>query len=620
MALSRTLVILFAIVFGLFAVPRWPLRSEPLVSAPMQEPAKVITILHTNDIHGHLMPWPGWEGTRRGQTHQRTLIPLIAASSGSGAASDDPMEDLIARLRAPFAPVMEARIGRALSLIARAQTIAAQEPEARNAESPADDLFADAIRETSGTELAFLPGLGYGVAIPPGDITAAQLRNLIPHDSAIWTMRMTGAQVREVLEQAIENFTAEDATKKVGGMIQVSGLRFTYDSKAPRGSRVLDVTVGARPLRENGRYRVATNALLAEGGHNYRPFTEAAERREMKGLDQYEVVRAWIARRGDVAPPATDRIMNKDAADPGSTTTTSMMLGMVTGARNRSRQRRTHLNGKVGDDMLMMDAIRGRRASIGNASVARAIGFLSLALLAMGSTVAAQRGAPAGGLHVYGPGGPLAPMKACAEQFARKTKIPVDVVGGPEAEWIDSAQRDADLVFGGAEYMLTAFDLRHPRFLDATTRVSLFDRAVGVLVRTGNPRQIRSLKDLTRNGIQIVDVNGAGQLGLWEDLAGRQGLIRDIQRNIRVSVETSADAIALWKAGPELDAWITYESWHFRLPDVTELVRLPEAERLYRGTPIAIARRSTRKADAAALIAHLQSADCHAVFRRWGWR
>ncbi len=537
MAVSRTLVILFAIVFGLFAVAGWPLRSEPLVSAPMQEPAKVITILHTNDIHGHLMPWQGWEGTRRGQavggfatlatqvrriraekgndrvvlldagdtigdtmiavetkggavieamnaltydamvlgnhepdfgaetlrlrlgearfpmlsanvitsqgelfarpyvlrtvsgvrvgilglaypntpltsarrnverlrfrpaadtareyvprlrregaqivialthlglsadkqlatevpgidvivgghshnrmtdalrvrntlivqagahgsdlgrldltvddgrvaSHHRTLIPLIAASSGSGAASDAPMDDLIARLRAPFAAVMEARIGRASSLIARAQTIAAQEPEARNAESPADDLFADAIRETSGTDLAFLPGLGYGVAIPPGDITAAQLRNLIPHDSAIWTMRMTGAQVREVLEQAIENVTAEDPTKKVGGMIQVSGMRFTYDSKAPRGSRVLDVTVGARPLQEDRRYRVATNALLAEGGHNYRPFTEAAERREMKGPDQYEVVRAWIARRGDVAPPATDRIMKKDA-------------------------------------------------------------------------------------------------------------------------------------------------------------------------------------------------------------------------------------------------------------------------------------------------------------------
>lgn len=260
--------------------------------------------------------------------------------------------------------------------------------------------------------------------------------------------------------------------------------------------------------------------------------------------------------------------------------------------------------------MRMNDAVRQRCAG----------GLLSLALLAAGGSLAAQQGGPAGGLHVYGPGGPLAPMQACAEQFTHKTKIPVDVVGGPEAQWIDAARRDADLVFGGAEYMLTGFDLRHPQFLDANTRVSLFDRPAGILVRPGNPKQIRSLKDLARKGIGIVDVNGAGQLGIWEDLAGRMGLLRAIQRNIRASVETSAEAITMWKARPELDAWITYESWHHRLPDVTALVRLPAAERLYRGTPIAIARRSTRRADAAAFITHLQSAACHEVFRRWGWR
>lgn len=232
----------------------------------------------------------------------------------------------------------------------------------------------------------------------------------------------------------------------------------------------------------------------------------------------------------------------------------------------------------------------------------------------------AQSGAPPSGLHVYGPGGPLEPMKECAAQFSRQTNVPVSVIGGPEQAWIAAAKRDADLVFGGAEYMLTAFGLRHPNFLDVTTRVSLFDRAGGILVRKGNPKNIQSLQDLTRSGIRIVDVNGAGQTGLWEDLAGRQGMIPALQRNIQVSVESSAEAVALWKSRPELDAWISYESWHFRLRDVTDLVRMPESERLYRGTPIAVARRSAKKPDARALIAHLQSEACHAVFRRWGWR
>lgn len=241
--------------------------------------------------------------------HCRHLIPLTTPSSPSAALHDDATRGLITRLRAPFAAQLDARIGRAAGLIARAQTLAGQEPEARDAESPADDLFADAMRETTGTEIAFLPGLGYGVAIPPGDINAEQLRNLIPHDSGVWTMRLTGAQVREVLEQAVENFSAEDAAKKVGGIVQVSGLRFTYDPRQARGSRVLEVTAGGRPIRADRSYSVTTNALMAEGGHNYHTFTEAAERRQLEGTDQYAMVRAWIVRRGTIAAPVLDRII-----------------------------------------------------------------------------------------------------------------------------------------------------------------------------------------------------------------------------------------------------------------------------------------------------------------------
>ena len=120
--------------------------------------------------------------------------------------------------------------------------------------------------------------------------------------------------------------------------------------------------------------------------------------------------------------------------------------------------------------------------------------------------------------------------------------------------------------------------------------------------------------------MKLVDVTGAGQLGLWEDLAGRAGHIAGIQKNIIVSVPTSAEAVEKWKTQPELDAWITFESWHYRLKEVTELVRLPEADRLYRGTPIAIARQSKQPKLAAEFIAYLKSDAGHEVFRKWGWK
>lgn len=233
-------------------------------------------------------------------SHAHTLIPV------TGNATDGQMTALIARQRAAYEQKMNAVIGHAQTLIPRAQTIAGQEPEKRDAESPADDLFADAIRASTRSEIAFLPGLGYGVAIQPGPLTAAALRNLIPHDSAVWTMRLTGDQILQVLEQAIENFSSKDPSQKVGGMIQISGLQFSYKPEAEFGQRVQQVSVANKPLSPKRWYTVAVNALLAEGGHNYTTFKQGKDRRELD--KQFEMVKAWIAARDKVSAPATDRI------------------------------------------------------------------------------------------------------------------------------------------------------------------------------------------------------------------------------------------------------------------------------------------------------------------------
>lgn len=223
-------------------------------------------------------------------------------------------------------------------------------------------------------------------------------------------------------------------------------------------------------------------------------------------------------------------------------------------------------------------------------------------------------------IRVYGPGGPLGPIQEAAEQFAAETGIKVEVTAGPEAKWIDKAKQDADVIFGGSEYMLQDFIFKHPNLVNPATRTELYSRAAGILVRKGNPKKIESLEDLTKKGVKIIDVNGAGQLGLWEDLAGRKGIIGDIHRNIRLSVKSSAEAIEKWKANAGYDAWITYESWHYRLKDVTDLVELPEEEKLYRGTPIALTKMTDQKKDAQRFIDFLKTEESYEIFQKWGWK
>lgn len=223
-------------------------------------------------------------------------------------------------------------------------------------------------------------------------------------------------------------------------------------------------------------------------------------------------------------------------------------------------------------------------------------------------------------LKVYGPGGPLGPMKECAEIFSKENNVNVEVVAGPTPKWIGQAKQDADIIFGGSEYMLTEFVQKYPGLVEEKTRTSLYIRPAGILVRKGNPKKIRNLADLTKDGVKIIDVNGAGQVGLWEDMAGAKGLIPGIQKNINLSVTSSAEAIEKWKSMPELDAWITYESWYYRLKDIADLVRLPAKERIYRGTPIAITTISKDRDLAQKFIQFLKTEQCHGVFQKWGWK
>lgn len=240
---------------------------------------------------------------------------------------------------------------------------------------------------------------------------------------------------------------------------------------------------------------------------------------------------------------------------------------------------------------------------------------LSATLVILSITVNAQTDT----IYVYGPGGPLSAMKACATQFTTTTKIPVKVIGGPESKWLASAEKNADIIYGGAEYMLTQFIQAHPKMVNEATRTALYQRRAAILVRPGNPKNITSLKDLTRQGIKILDVNGAGQLGLWEDIAGKENLIGSIQKNIVQSFTNTALGIDGWKADSSFDAWITYASWHENLKDITSVVEFPVSLRVYRGTPIALTQNKKNTTNAQKFVAFLKSASGHKIFQKWGW-
>ena len=219
-------------------------------------------------------------------------------------------ERLLTRLLEPHREAMGEVVGKASGWMVRAQTLAGQEARKRDEESPIDSLFADILREQTKADVALLPGVGYGVAIPPGPVTTAKLRQMVPHEGKVVTMRLSGTQIIEVLEQAVENTFADDPAVKVGGMIQVSGIRFRYDPKMAKGHRVWHVERTEGRWKPTDDYTVATNTMMAGGGHNYRTLTKG-ERRVERG-SQYEMARDWFAKNSPVTTPKPGRIAKAD--------------------------------------------------------------------------------------------------------------------------------------------------------------------------------------------------------------------------------------------------------------------------------------------------------------------
>lgn len=54
-----------------------------------------------------------------------------------------------------------------------------------------------------------------------------------------------------------------------GSFLQVSGLKFTYETKRPIGSRVVRVNVGRERLNKEKEYSVVFIGYVAKGGDNY---------------------------------------------------------------------------------------------------------------------------------------------------------------------------------------------------------------------------------------------------------------------------------------------------------------------------------------------------------------
>jgi len=129
-----------------------------------------------------------------------------------------------------------------------------------------------------GAQVAFMNGGGVRTDLAPGaggTVTYGQLFSLQPFGNGLVAETLSGAQLKQLLEQQFANPQL---------MSPSAGFAFAYDPARPIGQRIAAATLNGKPIDPSASYRVVTNSFMASGGDNYAVLREGKDRRDV-GVD-----------------------------------------------------------------------------------------------------------------------------------------------------------------------------------------------------------------------------------------------------------------------------------------------------------------------------------------------
>ena len=137
-------------------------------------------------------------------------------------------------------------------------------------------VVADAfLAYVHSADVAIQNAGGVRIALTDGDFTTADAYTALPFSNTIVTIKMSGADIQQVLEEGTHYAISSDST---GAFPYASHLRYDVDKSAEQGSRILNLEVKDKntnkwtPIDLTKIYKVVTNSFTALGKDGYYTF------------------------------------------------------------------------------------------------------------------------------------------------------------------------------------------------------------------------------------------------------------------------------------------------------------------------------------------------------------
>ena len=200
------------------------------------------------------------------------VVSTITTPDVAGAA-------LVKKYKDQLTGKLDVKIGQVSAVFPRGGSPAVE----RSGENPMGDYIADLLRAKYKTDFAISNGGGIRDTFPaknyipantalvrtgagPLDVTLGDAFTVYPFGNQVATTVVSGANLWKALENGVGgNYPAD------GRFPQVSGMKFTFDSSKPLGSRIVTVTKsdGTPIAKDSTEYTLTTLDYMIYGGDGY---------------------------------------------------------------------------------------------------------------------------------------------------------------------------------------------------------------------------------------------------------------------------------------------------------------------------------------------------------------
>ncbi|MBN2857668.1 MAG: bifunctional metallophosphatase/5'-nucleotidase [Candidatus Delongbacteria bacterium] len=171
-------------------------------------------------------------------------------------------------------------------------------------ETPLGNLISDIMRDFTGTDIFLMNSGKVRNGFEKGPINFGDLYNVIPYEGSIVTVEMTGEQIIKILESSC-------AFKMSKSFLQVSGIKFSFNSSKEPFSRVIENTVriNGKPLDKSRLYSVSLTDYIYQGGDSYNEFADMEVKLiKIHQKQMREIIKDHIISVSKIQTPENSRI------------------------------------------------------------------------------------------------------------------------------------------------------------------------------------------------------------------------------------------------------------------------------------------------------------------------